>query len=170
VDLHRVIQQHARHGALLDTNLLLVYGIGRTDRSWIARHKRTREYSIGDFELIVGILAHFQRLITTPHILAELSNLAINYKDRAPPYLNDIVATIEETHELHVPKESVVRSASFPRLGVTDSGIAHLATQENYLVVTADLPLWLYLQSYQCDALNLNHLRSAEWLRGFEGN
>ena len=60
---------------VVDTNLLLLLVIGITDRSLIAKHKRTRSFEAEDFDLLVSVLAGYDQVVVTPHIMTEVSNL-----------------------------------------------------------------------------------------------
>ncbi len=53
------------------------------------------------------------------------------------------------------------QSDRFPKLGLTDSAILHLA-KDKYLVLTDDFTLCQFLQKAGIDVLNFNHIRSIE--------
>lgn len=74
------ITRHLRNGLLVDTNLLLVYFVGNYDYATgyrlINRSRYTKGiYEPGDFEILDALLNRFRNRITTPHVLAEVSNL-----------------------------------------------------------------------------------------------
>lgn len=163
-ELARLVTQHSSHGLLVDTNLLLLYGVGLYDSTFIAKVKRTRKYTVDDFAFIRDFISRFQRIITTPHILAEVSNLALDgtdLKDR--PYAGALIEAIRRTKELYIQKDVILDLDCFPKLGVTDAAILELANRDGYLVLTDDFPLAGYLQSYECSVINLNHVRTARW-------
>ena len=60
----------------IDTNLLLLLVVGETDRGWIKHHKRLGAYDIDAYELLVEIIRDISRVVVTPNILTEVSNLA----------------------------------------------------------------------------------------------
>ena len=74
-DVLQLIHKHLGNGLLVDTNLLLLHLIGRTNKNRILKFKRTQAYTIEDFELLERFIAEFKILITTPHVLTEVSNL-----------------------------------------------------------------------------------------------
>ena len=159
-----LILRHASHGLLIDTNLLLLYGVGLYDRNHIPRFKRTRQYSIEDFDWLRQFVQFFQRIVTTPHILAELSNLAVERRGaKPPPYLPVLLDLIRASKELYVEKDVILGADYLPRLGVTDTAVIELARRKKYLVLTDDFPLFGYLQSFECEAINMNHVRTARW-------
>ncbi len=65
-DAFQLILKHRGNGLLVDTNLLLLYIVGKTNPNRISNFKRTSRYTVEDFELLDGIMAQFKTLITTP--------------------------------------------------------------------------------------------------------
>jgi len=74
-DVLQLIHKHRGRGLLVETNLLLLYLIGRTNQNQISKFKRTQVFTIEDFDLLGRFMGKFKTLITTPHVLTELSNL-----------------------------------------------------------------------------------------------
>lgn len=60
---------------LVDTNLLLVLMVGRADRSYLAAHKRTRDYDSADVDVLEALVGAYDGIATAPHVLSEASNL-----------------------------------------------------------------------------------------------
>ena len=62
---------------LLDTNLLLLLFIGGKDISLIKKAKTPSAYTEEDYELLQEFASRnrFANLLTTPHIITEVSNL-----------------------------------------------------------------------------------------------
>ena len=63
---------------LLDTNLLLLLIVGLFDKKLIGKHKRTKEFSEDDFELLINSINGVHTIWVTTHCLAEVSNLLKN--------------------------------------------------------------------------------------------
>ena len=51
----RVRSEH-NIGLLIDTNLLVLFAVGSVNRGRIENFKRTRQYTIRDFELLLQVL------------------------------------------------------------------------------------------------------------------
>lgn len=66
---------------VLDANLLLLLVIGTMDRSAITRFKRTQQFTVADFDALVDIVSRASQIVTTPHILTEVNNLANSLRD-----------------------------------------------------------------------------------------
>jgi len=158
-DLSTLIDKHRANGLLIDTNLLVLCLVGRTNKRRIEDFKRTRSYTVQDYELLEDLISQFRRLVTTPHILTETSNLTdlsgTEIKTLRGLFRNYVDTADETVH----PSKAVVSDSAFARLGFADVAIA-LASARPMLVVTDDLALWLTLTSRGIDAINFNHLRT----------
>lgn len=155
-----VLARYRGKGVLVDANLLVLYVVGTYDPREIARHKRTRQFTQGDFELLARVLDSFDRVVTTPYVLAEVGNLAAQIGDHARRGVFTALAeVIPELKEEHVPSAELVRTPSFTRFGLTDSSVMHHA-KERFLVLSDDFRLTQYLEHHGVDAINFNHLRA----------
>jgi predicted nucleic acid-binding protein len=148
---------------LLDTNLLVLLVVGITSEKLISEHKRTRAYDLSSFRLLRRLLAATSaQLMTSPHVLAEASNLLRQYKGRERLRMNDILGEIiEGADERHVPAKLLVRDKHFPWLGLTDAGLISLAAGDT-IVLTDDLDVYLAAQRSGFEAVNFTYLRDAE--------
>jgi hypothetical protein len=147
---------------LLDSNLLVVLLVGLTDRQQVGCHKKTSAYSPEDYDLLVAHLKEFDRILVTPHVLAECSNLlrAVSepLRTRLTVALGDFIGT-EWLRENHVEARAPVKCAEFPRLGLTDAALLDIVSEARPLL-TADLDLYLAALKRGGDcAVNFNHLR-----------
>ena len=82
--VHSLLPRYRSCGLLIDTNILLLYFVRLFDRSWVERFKRTRgRYSAQDFDSLTDIVLKFDRIVTTPNVLSELSNLSNQWAEPA---------------------------------------------------------------------------------------
>jgi hypothetical protein len=134
-------------GLVLDTNLLLVFIVGAYDPLHVSKHKRTREkYRPEDYYNLRDQVTGYQRLVTTPHILTEVSNLLGQAPELLrPAYFKTLARMIPEFEEVHIPAAQIFSEDSSPYLGITDLGIREVA-RAGHLVLTVDSPLADYLQ------------------------
>ena len=72
-----LIARYRERGAVVDTNLLLLFLIGSYRVDLIRRFKRTQRYFPDDFHLLRRFLSEFRQIVVTPHILTEVTNLAL---------------------------------------------------------------------------------------------
>jgi hypothetical protein len=141
---------------LLDTNLLVLLAVGRASPTFVEVHKRTRGYRSEDLPL----LAQAARLVTTPHVLCETSNLI---RQCPEPGRRRIVEAFRNfamaADEIHLPCTAALARPEFLRLGLTDAGIL-AAQRDDVGLVTADLDLYLASVAAGLDAINFTHERA----------
>jgi hypothetical protein len=147
---------------LIDANLLVLYFVGSTNKSRILTFKRTQVYTVEDFELLERSIAYLGKVITTPHILTEVSNLASLRGQELVVFRKLFQSAIDGMKEFCDASREVVSDGSFQRLGLTDAAIARIS-RHNHLVLTDDLTLEITLHRRGVDAVNFNHIRAANW-------
>ena len=162
-ELARLVSKYKNKGALIDSNLLLVYCVGVYDLDRIARFKRTAAFTTEDFELLAQFFSFFKKIVTTPNILTEVNSFSNQLSEEIKAaYYPELARQITLLEEHYLPSAEVSALASFHRLGLTDLGIAKLV-RDRYLVLSDDLRLVIHLQRIGVDAINFNHIRSFSW-------
>ena len=150
----------ARKDIVSDTQLLVLLAVGHASRDFIRTHKRLATYSADDFELLVAMLARARRVLVTPHVLAETSNLIRqgnkSATDEMMAALRDL---IDRTDECHVPATNVTRDTEFVALGLTDTTLLTLL-DKSWTLLTADLELYVAAIRAGRRAENFNHART----------
>ncbi|GJE75792.1 MULTISPECIES: PIN domain-containing protein [Methylorubrum] len=145
---------------LLDTNLLVLLAVGRASPAFVEVHKRTRGYRSEDLPLLEALLARAARLVTTPHVLCETSNLIRQFQE---PGRGKIVEALRNfaarADEIHLPCMTAMARPEFIRLGLTDAGIL-VAQRDDVGLVTDDLDLYLASVAAGLDAINFTHERA----------
>jgi len=158
-----LIRRYKTKGLLIDTNLLLLYFVGMYDQDRIPRFKRTMAFTTDEFVLLATIFKEFDKIITTPNILTEVSNLSGQLPGNLRSYFySDFATRIPTLQEQYTTSTTISTSTHFNTFGLTDAGIVE-TVKGNYLVLTADLDLFGLLQNLGVDAINFNHIRSLAW-------
>lgn len=158
-----LLSKYKNKGALIDSNLLLVYCVGVYDPARIARFKRTAAFTTEDFELLTKFFAFFKKIVTTPNILTEVNSFSNQLSgDIKATYYPEFAKQITLLEEHYLPSADISALASFDRLGLTDLGISKLV-RDKYLVLSDDLRLVIHLQNDGVDAINFNHIRTFGW-------
>ncbi len=157
-EANRLIEKHRRHGLLIDSNLFVLWVVGTTNPSRIARFSRTQKYSVEDFRLLEALIDQFQQIVTSPHVLTEVSNLATIEQPELRRLRSNFFEIVQRTQEVYEESRSVFADDAFPKLGLTDAAIRRIAARP-VLVLTDDLPLYHYLSTAGLDAINFNHIR-----------
>lgn len=159
-ELGRLVAAYRQHGILVDTNILLLFFVGSYEPNWITKFKRTYQFNERDYQLLVSFLAAFERRITTPHILAEVSNLAGQLPHAVRyPFYQVYAALLDRLFEVHAAAAEIAQLPNFPRLALTDSGI-ELVARGRYLVLTDDAPFGGHLRGAGVDAITFAQLRN----------
>lgn len=155
-----LLTKYRNKGLLIDSNLLLTWFLGLFDPSWILRHERTSSYTLEDFEDLNAFASQFSRIVVTPNILTEVSNLAQRTTRSKLPseFFVSFASAVHRLRESFYKSSLVVQDRCFHYLGFTDASIAQLPPGR-YLVLTDDLELYGELLDRNIDAINFNHLR-----------
>ncbi len=158
-----LIGRYKTKGLLIDTNLLLLYFIGMYDPDRIRRFKRTMAFTIDEFLLLARVFESFDKIITTPNILTEVSNFSGQLpRELHSFFFSNFSTCILTLEERYIESGAISTSAHFNKFGLTDSGIVE-TVKGNYLVLTDDLALFGYLSNLGIDAINFNHIRTLAW-------
>ena len=155
-----LIERYQARGLLIDSNLALLYLVGRHDVRLIGdgKYNKLSKYDLEDYRLLVRLKSIFRKAVTTPHVLTEVSNLASDLPEQTKSAcLKKFHETFVEIDELSVASMEAAQWQDFHFLGLTDSGLA-LVSRE-YLIVTDDARLVTKLNDAGLEALNFNHLR-----------
>ena len=116
-----------------------------------------------DFDTLGKILSNFSRIVVTPNILTEVSNLSGRLEGAARTQCFESLKTaIVTLDERVVASTDATADGAFLRLGLTDAAMSRLA-QSPLPVLTTDFDLWRHLTEQRIDALNFNHIRTLGW-------
>lgn len=163
--LELLFQKYRQKGVIVDTNLLLLYFVGMFASDQIEKFKRTRSkgYTFEDFILLSKLLDQFQTVVTTPHVLTEISNLSdFSPDDLKLQFFRSMVPRITVLREEYLPSADLSRTRQFLSFGLADAAIVKAAI-DRYLVLTDDLALASHLERERVDVVNINRLRQMSW-------
>lgn len=164
--INSLIRRYHQKGILIDTNILLLYFVGTVNRERITRFNRTQQFLPEDYDLLVGIISKFRKLVTTPNILTEVSNFVDKLVEPERSQCFTIFALFVQNadmlDEYYIKSLDAVNTEKFIKFGLTDSGILTLS-KGKYLVLTDDFKLANYLPSVEVDVINFNNIRVFNW-------
>ena len=157
-DPRALIEKHRRAGLLLDSNLLLLFIVGLSEPSLIGRGKLS-QYDKNDFAILHSFVSAFPTLVTTPHILTEVSNLLGDFpptEKRRTCFMQfaRLASAIQENLD---GSRAAAQRAELPFLGLTDCAIAELA--DRFVILSNDARMVVKLHEAGRDAINFNHFR-----------
>lgn len=129
---------------LVDANLLVLLLVGIYDSAFVKRHKKTRNYTLDDYDMLVEVLGDFGSIVVTPAILAETSNLiASGVHDPMRTELKAFFGeTLSQYCEILHPSVGFSTTPEFALLGLTDAGILNLPESVD-MILTDDSDLYL---------------------------
>lgn len=125
------------------------------DLNLIRNFKRTAFFTETDFDLVAEFIKNFDRTITTPHILTEVSDFIDNREE-----LQAVLKIyIENTKEIFIDSLELSKKDTFLKFGLADSSVTYSA-ENNYLIFTDDRPLYGFLINSEIEAVNLDDIRN----------
>ena len=162
-DLRGLISKYRSRGVVPDTNILLLEVVGACHPKRVESFKRTRQFTLFDFDLLNQFLGRFVRIVTTPNIMSEVSNMLKQLLDHEARQAHQLLTSrLEVLDERFVSTSTAANDTAFTRLGVTDAVLVWLAKQ-GMLVVTDDVRLRDRIWSLGLDCLNFNNIRQGPW-------
>lgn len=150
-------------GCFIDANLLVLLVVGGAGRGLISKHRRLQNFSEKDYEILLELIARFNRVYVTPNTLTETSNLLYQHKEPERSQLFErLRIVIEDSKEVIIASADASNNEVFTRLGLTDAVLLETVTEETPLV-TVDLSLYLAASAKgQGMAVNFTHYRPAD--------
>jgi len=150
--LLRFLEKFHGKRLLLDTNLLLPYFIGRFDRFY-SQVPSPGSLQEEEFVLLARIIRHFEkagRVLTTPHLLTEVSNISERLKQNQTAFLLFIRSMIRDLDERfdarRIGAARLAGQGCFSQFGLADTAIIDLA-YNSIFILTNDQPMARYLQN-----------------------
>jgi predicted nucleic acid-binding protein len=147
---------------LLDTNLLILLIVGQASPAYIGKHKRLRDFSASDFNLLMSLLNQASSIRFTPNTLTETSNLLNQTNEPMRSVLfrkfRDIVDKFDETY---IESRLGAQQTEFVRLGLTDAVLILLSIDTSLILLTTDLGLYLAATERGLNVVNFNQHREA---------
>jgi hypothetical protein len=161
-DAEALIRKHRKRGLLVDANLLVLLLVGAVNQQRILTFKRTQDFTIEDFHLLTRLILLFGKLIATPHVLSQASDLTDLRGRELREIRQKFKLVVDQLEESYTPSRELVTDPLFERLGLADTAIAKVCSK-GILVLTTDLQLHLAMERRGADALNFNHVRQEAW-------
>lgn len=146
-----------RHTLILDANLIVLLVVGLADEKAVPVHKRTRAYTVNDFQLLLRVIAEYRELAALPNALTEASNLLDFEGDGLSEKISSrFLRFVATTREIYVPSLIASNRREFRRLGLTDAATLE-AAKEDVHILSADLGLYLAAAKAGYSAANFTH-------------
>lgn len=146
---------------LLDANLLLVFIVSGLGVGEIEAYKKTSShFTSDDGKLLYDVLQKFKKIVTTPQVITEVSNLLDWMHDKKRDVVFNLLSRFVHTvDEYYLTSKKVSDSVAFLKLGLTDAALFELVRQEQLVLLTVDVDLYGFVVGHKLEAINFNHLR-----------
>lgn len=130
-------------GYLVDSSLLVLLVAGRLTPRVIQQHRRLRDFSVADFDLLQRMIRDAGGTVfCTPNTLTEASNHLRQCSEPWRTQLTGMLANlIEESYEIVVLSSEAVSHRSFGMLGLADASSLQVCSPQRPLL-TVDLLLF----------------------------
>lgn len=172
-EIQRYILSRRPSGVIVDTNILLLLLIGHFDKDFIKNYSlfknNAKNYTKEDFELLKQLVSYFNKLIITPQIIAELSNISITsnrstFGSRLLSYLQAVVDILKDAEEHHQQAECLwgMQLEVLSRFGFTDVTISELSKRTHMPILTDELELYLYLVNNGIPAISFEYIKNSQ--------
>ncbi len=157
--IYSYTEKYSNVGAIVDANLFVLMIVGELRPDIIGNQRRVKEYTINDFYLLRDILSGFKKLVATPNVLTEVSNLIGEGNSEIIENVNLLFKRyVIEISEFFKASADAANDEYFQALGLADTTLKLLA-QERYLLITVDHKLANIVDSCGYDVINFNHFR-----------
>lgn len=139
------IYKYRPDGLIIDTNLLILFLVGKFDESFIEKCELLKGYyCIKDYNLLCQIIKRFKKIVITPHIITELSNLSKKeFRDQSllsyfSVFINLCKESFLEENNVNLKDILEVDLVIVADFGFTDVAIYQLSKNGNFAVITSD--------------------------------
>lgn len=159
------IQSYFRKGIIVDTGPLVLLLAGHYNYNSIGKSKLTAEFEKGDFDILTSFLSKFRKIIVTPHVLAEVSNL-INTKvnkSNFADFIEKIIEKLSDFKEVYIQKDEIISRENVKKVGITDAGILLACERDNNLILTKDFRFKGLCISKGLPVIHFDKLRAESW-------
>src|SRR5260370_40339236 len=140
LDPGALIEKHRAKGVLVDTNLLVLFLVGSVNRQRIPNFKRTDTFTVADYDLLVRLIECFGKLISTPHVLSQVSDLTDLPGKELNKIRENFELLVENIEESYDESRALVGDSAFRRFGLADAAIATVCTR-GILVLTTEVQM-----------------------------
>ncbi len=143
---------------LLETNLLLFYLVAQVDLTLLQSFKRVSNLKTSDLQPLRDLVEAFSLLVTTPHILTEVSN----FIDQAPQHwrlrlIDALRSFVVDSPEYFEASRVLVNKREFAQLALAD--VSLLSLSHTAVIATLDYELFQRIAVAGGQAVHLDHVR-----------
>lgn len=165
-DIYKFCCQKSPEGIIVDTEVLTLFLLGKYKPDLVETNKLTKgKFFKPDIIILDNILQFFKKIIITPYILAEVSNLSrINIKDpQLSKYFQSMIKFLENAGEKEIKFNDLCKTdvQLISKYGFTDVAMFHISDEMKIPIITIDLDFYIYSSS-RIPIINFTHIKASE--------
>lgn len=143
---------------LIDTNLAILLLVGSVTGGRLGT-RRTDKWDGGDYRRLLDIVGRHAGQVSTPTVLAELSNLlSVGRREIAAGASEAFAACVAQLDEIFDPSRSLVGVPAGQTLGLADAAIVAVGQQRpDVTILTDDGRLHDFLGRHGAQTINFLH-------------
>lgn len=171
-EIQYYVVQKEPAGLIIDTKVLILLLLGSCDAKLIKECKLTRSlYSEDDFLLLNKIINYFKKIVITPHIIAEVSNLSRQsfYGERLYFYFQNVLEFLKsartEEQELKISHLLDMDFKVVADFGFTDMAMFQLSKETQMPILTDEVSLHAFLIGHNIPTINFQNVIHASALQ-----
>jgi hypothetical protein len=153
---------------IIDTNRLLLLLIGNYDEANGSNFlKNFKEYSKEDYEILKKFISQLNiKIVITPHILSEISDMINNEIkpennfEKVIEWLSKVSNVLKEIQENDVEKNIILDEDVVKKLGFTDTSIIITSRENGLPVLTGDIKLSGECNKKRLDVISYDVVKS----------
>ncbi len=143
-----------RYDIILDTEVLKLFLIGLYDTKSITR--RCKDFNETDFNTLLSFLAaKGKKIIITPHLLAEVSNVLEKPRDNFENVMENALEHMQKMREIPISKKNLIKDNKdcLCKFGFADASMFNILekARKHTLVITTDKPFLYYCSNKTID-------------------
>lgn len=171
-DIKRFVITYNPEGIIVDTNILILFLIGSYDPDSIENcgiiNNSNKKYSKTDFEFLKEIFTFFKKLIITPQIIAELSNISITggnmHGEKLTSYLQIVIKFLKSAEERHQKADCLwgIELKIIQQYGFTDLTMFELSKQTKMPILTDDHPFYVFCFE-KIPIIKFEHIKNSKY-------
>lgn len=157
--LSYLIMNYKNIGAVIDTNIMLLYFIGQYDINLIEKFERTDTFTKEEFKILKNIINKMKEIKITPNILTEINNFTKRMDNN---YYDTFRTITKDFNEQYFSTKKLCSNEFFYKFDITDISILEIAKM-GYLVITNDKKLVGLIRSLKLDVLYWYDIKNLIW-------
>lgn len=169
-DIRRYREKYGKNKLVLDTNLFILLLVGAYDKNFFKNCSATKGFCSSDYDLLLEIFKYFDtKIIITPHILTEISNLSRRdiKKPEIDYFFKVVVDQLKSCKEESVSLERLlgIKIEVLTNYGFPDMSIIEVAKKMGAVILTNEINLCGYANLSCVVNINFSNIKANQIIK-----